>query len=209
MPQHDITVESCSGRVRLTPPDPELDEIVALHRTHPETLKHLRVLVDKMTAKEVRLRREKRRDDLTIFDFYAFTVNEDGSRGELVGTTGVFRIEENNNTCGIGILVAPGKHKEGYGTEILYCVMKWIFEEKKLHRGTFETAVDNVPMQRWFEKTGIRFEGLRKEAWRGLKSGEYEDARSYAVLEWEWRDRVKANLEDRIRKRWGLQSNHS
>jgi len=207
MPQHDITVESFSGRIRLTPQDPELDEVVAVYRTHPETIKYLRILPDKMTAEEVRERREKRVDDQTIVDFYAFTVKEDGSRGELIGITGIFRIDESNNTGELGILVTPGKHGEGYGTEILYCLMKWVFEEKKIHRATFETAVDNVPMQRWLEKTGIRVEALRKEAWRGLKSGEYEDSKSYAALEWEWRDRIKANLEDRIRKRWGMQSN--
>jgi len=207
MPQHEITIESFSGRIRLTPPDPELDEIVAVHRTHPETLKHLRVLPSKITAEEVRARREKRAEDPTIIDFYAFTVKEDGNRGELIGITGVFKIDEGYNGCEIGILVAPEKHGDGYGTEILYCVMKWVFEEKKIHRGIFETAVDNVPMRRWLEKTGIRYEALRKEAWRGIDSGEYEDANSYAVLEWEWRDWIKANLEERIRKRWGMELN--
>lgn len=208
MPQHEITIESFSGRIRLTPPDPGLDEIVAVYRTHPETLKHLRVLPDKMTAEDVRARRVKSAvDDPTRIDFYAFTVKEDGNRGELVGITGVLKIDEGFNGCEFGILVAPGKQGDGYGTEILYCVMKWAFEERKIHRGVFDTAVDNVPMQRWLEKTGIRFEALKKEAWRGINSGEYEDAMSYAVLEWEWRDWVKANLEDRIRKRWGMQSN--
>jgi RimJ/RimL family protein N-acetyltransferase len=202
MPQHEITIESFSGRIRLAPPDPALDDIVAVHRTHPETIKYLRILPDRMTAEEVRVRREKRAEDPTLVDFYAFTVNEDGSQGELIGISGVFKIDTDQNSCEVGILVAPGKHKEGYGTEILYCVMKWLFGEKKLHRATYETSVDNIPMQKWLEKTGIRLEAERKEAWRGVGNGEYEDVKGYAVVELEWRDQVKVNLEARIHARW-------
>lgn len=197
-------IDSFSGRIRLTPPDPALDDIVAIHRTHPETLKHLRVLPDKATSDEIRVRREKRAEDPTIVDFYAFTLNKDGTRGELIGISGIFKIDSEQNSCEVGILVAPGKHGGGHGTEILYNVMKWLFEERKLHRATFETAVDNIPMQGWLEKTGIRLEAERKEAWRSLRTGEYEDVKGYALVESEWRDRIKAGLETRIRARWNL-----
>lgn len=204
MPEHEISIDSFSGRVRLVPPDPTLDEVVAAYRTHPETIKHLRVLPKKATAEEIRVRREKRAEDRTLVDFYAFTVKDDGSQDEFIGVSGIFKIDVDQNSCEVGILVAPGKHKSGCGTEILYCVMQWLFEEKKMHRATFETAVDNIPMQKWLEKAGIRLEAERKEAWRGVESGEYEDVKGYALLEWEWRDRVKANLEGIIRARWGL-----
>ncbi|XP_006461189.1 hypothetical protein AGABI2DRAFT_192723 [Agaricus bisporus var. bisporus H97] len=204
MSESGITLASFSGRLQLAPPDPALDEIVAIHRTHPGTLKHLRVLPDKMTVEEVRALREKRAADNTRKDFYAFTLKDDGSRNEFIGITGIFGIDADQNNCEIGILVAPEKHGGGYGTEMLYCVMQWVFEEKNFHRATFETAVDNIPMQKWFEKTGIRLEAERKEAWRGISTGEYEDVKGYAILEWEWRDRIKANLETRIRARWGL-----
>lgn len=199
-----ITLTSFSGRLRLEPPDPALDDIVAVHRTHPQTLKHLRILPDKMTVEEVRTRREKRAADDKIADFYAFTLKDDGSRDELIGITGVFKLDVDHNSCEIGILVAPGRQGEGYGTELLYCVMQWVFEERKIHRAAFETAIDNIPMQRWFEKAGIRLEAEKREAWRGVSTGEYEDAKGYAILEWEWRDKIKENLETRIRARWGL-----
>ncbi|KAF9451963.1 acyl-CoA N-acyltransferase [Macrolepiota fuliginosa MF-IS2] len=204
MPQHEIIIESFSGHVRLIPPDPALDEMVALYRSHPETLKYLRVLPGKITTEEVRARRERRAEDSTNVDFYAFTVRPDGSLDEFIGITGILKIDRDQNSCEVGILVAPEKHEAGNGTEILYCVMKWLFEEQKIHRATYETAADNIPMQKWLEKTGIRLEAERKEAWRGFTSGEYEDVKGYAVLEWEWRERVKANLEARIRARWGL-----
>ncbi|KXN85345.1 hypothetical protein AN958_11445 [Leucoagaricus sp. SymC.cos] len=204
MPQHKFTFKSFSGHILLTPPDPTLDDVVTVHRTHPETIKHLRILPDKATTEEIRARREKRAEDPSLVDFYAFTVKEDGSRGELVGISGVFRIDEDQNSCEIGILVAPGKHAEGYGTEILYCVMKWLFEERKFHRATYETAVDNIPMQKWLQKTGIRLEAERKEAWRSPRDGGYEDVKGYALVESEWRGHVKANLEARIKARWNL-----
>jgi RimJ/RimL family protein N-acetyltransferase len=203
MPQHKITIESLSGRIRLLPPDPALDEIVATHRTHPETLKYLRILPVKLTTEETCVRREKRAEDPSIVDFYAFSVKEDDARGEFIGISGIFKIDNDQNSCEIGILVAPGKHRAGYGTEILYCIMKWLFEERKFHRVTFEVAIDNVPMQRWLEKTGIRLEAEKKEAWR-MRSGEYEDVKGYALVQSEWRDRIKANLEARIRARWDL-----
>jgi len=87
----------------------------------------------------------------------------------------------------------------GSATEILYTLLKYVFEERKFHRTTFETGVDNVNMGRWLQNVaGARLEAERKECWKE-GDGKYTDVHSYAILEWEWADKIKARLEERIR----------
>jgi RimJ/RimL family protein N-acetyltransferase len=113
----------------------------------------------------------------------------------------VFNIDEVNRSCEAGILVSPELHGKGTATEILYTLLKYVFEERKFHRTTFETGVDNVNMAGWLQNVvGARLEAERKECWKE-EGGKYTDVHSYAILEWEWADRIKGRLEGRIKAR--------
>jgi RimJ/RimL family protein N-acetyltransferase len=194
MPQHTAVLNSPTGRVRLVPPAPEDDEIVSFVRTHPVTLEYLRFLPTKMSAEEVRIRREKRAEDPSIVDFHTYAVNADGST-TFAGVTGLFNIDLTHESCEVGILVSPEMHRGGYGTEALYNVLRYAFEDRKFHRATFETADDNIPMQSWLEKVlGAKLEAERRDAWKESE-GNYRSVNSYSLLEWEWTGHAKARLE--------------
>ncbi|KAF5322566.1 hypothetical protein D9619_001912 [Psilocybe cf. subviscida] len=199
MPQHSTTLDSPYGRIKLVPPSPSEDLAYAECRVHPITRKYLRILPERMTEEEARQRRESRAEDPRMFDLIIHLVQDDGSE-KFAGFSGYFNVDEANSTCEAGIIVAPDLHGKGLATEVFYVLLRHIFEEKGFHTTTFATGADNIPMQKWLEDVaGARLESERKEAWK-QQDGTYADVKGYGILEWEWRDRVKARLEERLAK---------
>ncbi|KAJ2916791.1 hypothetical protein MD484_g3668, partial [Candolleomyces efflorescens] len=195
-----LTLYSPSRRVKLVPPTEPTDEAVAILRTDPITLRYLKFLPQTMTTEENRVRRETRAKDPQILDLLAYVRGEDGSY-ELGGTTGVFHMDNLQKCCEAGILVAPKFQGQGVTAEIFYTLFTYIFEEKGFHRIGMETAMENMPMRGWLEKVAdIRQEGVKKEWWTDMAGG-WTDVGSYAILDWEWRDKVKERLEKRIASR--------
>lgn len=194
MSQHSFQLISPTGRIRLVPPRITDDEAVASLRSHSRTLQYLRFLPNKVTIEDARARRESRAESSQIVDFHLHVMNGDGS-SSFGGVTGIFNIDETNKSCEAGILVAPELHREGFGTEALYCVLKFAFQDRQMHRVTFETAENNVAMCTWLEKVlEATLEGTRRECWNE-GDGKYTTARSYSILEWEWSRRIQEKLE--------------
>lgn len=197
MVHHTMTLESPWKRIRLSPPSSEINDEVAKCRAHPRTREFLPYLPEIVTAADIQQRIETRAQDPKVMDFYIFLI-EDG-QPKFAGTTGYFNINHVHSSCEVGIIVSQEVHGKSIATEVLYVVLQYIFEEQGFHRATFETGADNIPMKRWFERVaGIRLEGERKECWKA--NGEYLDVRSYAVLDWEWKNNVKGALETRLNR---------
>ncbi|KAF8200952.1 acyl-CoA N-acyltransferase [Pholiota molesta] len=197
MPQHSTMLESPSHRIKLVPPSANDDEAAASCRTHPITRRFLRFLPDHMSLEDARIRRETRAEDKRIVDFNIHYLQDNGSV-QFGGFCGYFNIDEQNNSCEAGIIVSPDLHGTGVATEAFYILLRHIFDDRKFHRTTFETGADNIPMQRWLEKVACaRLEANRKQAWNNL-DGSFVDVKGYAILETEWRDHVKAQLESRM-----------
>lgn len=197
MPQHTTILTSPTGRLRLIPPRPEDDEASAILRAHPVSLKYLRFMPDKVTAEDTRKRREERAENVEIVDFHAHVVNADGTT-TFAGMTGIFHVDPTHESFEVGILISPDMHRGGFATEAIYTVLKYAFEDRKLHRGTFETSEDNLPMRSWLENVlGAKLEGERREAWKE-GDGKYRDVKSYSLLEREWTGHAKARLEKSI-----------
>lgn len=188
---------SLTGRLKLKPPSPADDAAVVRVRTHPTTRKYLQFLPEHLTIDAVRQRREARVHDATIIDFHIYLVTE-GETENFAGTTGCFLLNEEFRSCEAGILIVPELFGKAIATEALHTLLKWLFEEKKFNRVTFETASDNYPMCRWLEVTaGARLEAQRRECWRNV-DGSYSDVRGYSILEREWSQCVKIALEDKL-----------
>ena len=195
-----IELRSPTGRLRLARPTPTEDAAVLRNRTHPDTRKYVKFFPEHLTMDEVRQLRESRAKDSTVVDFniHLITGNEMGEE-VFAGTTGCFNLNEEFKSCEVGILIVPQFHRGGIATEAIYTVLKWIFEEKRLHRVTFETAIDNLPMQTWLDGVaGARLEAWRRECWRNI-DGSYTDVRGYSILEQEWSGSVKQRLEAKLR----------
>jgi len=146
MPQHQITLTSLTGRLKLVPPNAADDMAVSVLRSHPITRRYLRFLPEHFSVDEARIRREKIAADDRIIDFHAHLQNNDGTT-TFIGMLGLLDIDVLNDSCAVGILVSPDHHRAGIATEVLYTLLNFVFEDRKLHRVKFETGADNDMMQ--------------------------------------------------------------
>jgi RimJ/RimL family protein N-acetyltransferase len=80
--------------------------------------------------------------------------------------------------------------KSGYGTEFATALLKFGFEELKLHRIYAKCNVDNYGSYRVMERNGMRREArFRKARMDNIKPGEWQDEFLYAILLEEWKER--------------------
>ncbi|KAF5370594.1 hypothetical protein D9758_001973 [Tetrapyrgos nigripes] len=194
-----LKLKSRTGRIILVRPTEAHDEAVLGLRTHPITRQYLRFFPETLTTEEVRKIREGRADNNTCLDFHAHLMDDSGSVGDFVGSTGLFNIDEENNHTDMGILLSPNVHRGGIGTDILYTLLSYAFDERGFYKVIFETGVDNLNMRGWLEKVaGATIEGTLRGFWRDLINGGYSDVLSYSILEDQWRDEVKGKLEKRL-----------
>jgi len=199
-PEKPNRLESRTGRIVLVEPNELHDELICTLRTHPITRKYLRFLPEKLSPEEAKKLREDRAGDLTSLWFNVFQLDGTGAIGQFAGSTGIFHIDNDNNHCEMGILLSPDLHRGGVGTDILFTLLSYVFDERKFHRVTFETGVDNINMRGWLEKVaGATLEGTRRDFWKDPEAGSYSDVSSYSILEREWRDVVKGKLENRLK----------
>ncbi|KAF8070557.1 acyl-CoA N-acyltransferase [Lyophyllum atratum] len=193
MPQHSVQLTSTS-RMQLMPPHPDDDEAVAILRSDPVALRYLRFLPTKCTIQEAQSRRENRAENPTIVDFHIHVKNKDGS-SSFGGMVGLSYIEEANDSGQAGIMVAPHLHRRGVGTEALYHLLQYAFQDRKLHRVTFETGEDNMPMCSWLEKVlEAKLDGKLRECWKDGE-GKYTHVNLYSILDREWSSGIRDKLE--------------
>ncbi|ESK97036.1 ribosomal-protein-alanine acetyltransferase [Moniliophthora roreri MCA 2997] len=198
MAPHNIVLKSRTSRLRLEPAAEVNDEANAKIRMHPETRRYLRYLPEHFTTEEAQRLRESRVADPAVLEFNIYVKDKDGN-DRFAGGTLIFHIEEQHRSCEVGIILSPEVHRGGVATDVFYTLLSYIFEERKMHRVTFETGSDNLAMRGWLEKVaGARIEAQRLECWIDPVSGGYSDVTGYAILEWEWKDRIKERLENRL-----------
>ncbi|RYE25897.1 MAG: N-acetyltransferase [Sphingobacteriales bacterium] len=114
------------------------------------------------------------------------------------GPSHTFIIEERDNGAFVGIISLSNSqnkwqrgeiwyklHKDhwckGYGTEVVKEIIRFGFENLKMHRIEAGCAVDNLASARVMEKSGMQREG-RKRKVLPIR-GEWHDGFSYAILE--------------------------
>ncbi|KAK1224594.1 hypothetical protein PQX77_012489 [Marasmius sp. AFHP31] len=198
MAPHSLLLKSPTGRLQLAPPSEANDTDNARVRCHPVTRKYLRYLPEHVATEDARKLREDRLADQSLLEFHVYRLDKDG-REQFVGGTMIFNINEEHNSCELGIILSPEAHGGGLATDAFYTMLSYVFGERKFHRATFETGADNLPMRGWLEKVaGARLESTRKDAWKDPVNGGYSDVTGYAILEDEWRERVRGKLEKKL-----------
>ncbi|KAH6910372.1 acyl-CoA N-acyltransferase [Coprinopsis sp. MPI-PUGE-AT-0042] len=199
-----IILHSPDKRIRLATPTSAEDEQVAALRSHPQTYRFMPWMPKTTSVQEVAEQREKQSKDpkrihFTIFDD---TLPEDKN---VIGGTRVFNLDGLHSSCEVGIVLAPEAVGKGYSTAVLYILLKYVFETKGIHRVHFCTLEDNAPMRGWLEKVaGATLEAKRVDCFTDGNGG-WVTAMEYAILDNEWRESVKKNLERKL----GLQEQHN
>ena len=116
--------------------------------------------------------RRVRRDLLDDPETVAFAVEADG---ELIGV--VMYSEENDpdyRHAGIDITLTTARHGQGYGTETLRLLGRYLLDERRHHRLTIDPAAANERAIRAYEAVGFRRVGVMRDYERGA-DGSWHD----------------------------------
>lgn len=108
--------------------------------------------------------------------------------GEFAGEMNLSSIQRGAfQSCYVGYWIDEGRAGHGYTPEALAVVIRFAFEELRLHRVQIAIVPRNLPSLRVVEKLGLREEGL---ALRYLEiDGNWEDHIRYAITAEDWEER--------------------
>ncbi|HFJ9291904.1 TPA: GNAT family N-acetyltransferase [Bacillus cereus] len=110
----------------------------------------------------------------------------DQKTNEIVGSTRLYSISNNNKTVELGqTWYHPSVHRTSINTECKYMLLQYAFEELQMLRVQIKTDLRNEKAQRAIERLGAVKEGvLRNE--RKLPHGYIRDAVVYSIIASEW-----------------------
>ena len=100
---------------------------------------------------------------------------------EAIGVIMLTDIDYKNGNTEIHIKLAKGAVRgKGYGSDAIRTILKYAFEELRLHCVYSRVNSFNNPSKRVFEKCGFTLEGKLKH--RFFKRGKYIDVHSYSII---------------------------
>jgi RimJ/RimL family protein N-acetyltransferase len=104
---------------------------------------------------------------------------------KLIGNVGVRKREVRSYSADMGYELDPREWGNGYATEAAGAMLKFAFEQLRLHRVSANAIANNLNSLHVLEKLGMRQEGRLRE--NEYFKGRYWDTVIYAMLEEEWR----------------------
>src|SRR5690606_16517152 len=106
---------------------------------------------------------------------------QDKDSGESVGTIILNKIDYKNGNAAIHIKIANGDYRgRGYGTDAVTTVIRYAFEELRLHCVYAQINSDNIGSQKLFSKCGFAEEAELKD--RIYKKGNYLSVKLYSIF---------------------------
>lgn len=109
--------------------------------------------------------------------------------GRVVGTIGYMWYQRDNNSCEVGYSLARSCWNRGYMTEALTEVIRYSFENLRIHRVEAQHEVDNGASGAVMRKCGMTKEGTLRG--RLYNKGRYVDVDLYSILREEYASRVR------------------
>ncbi len=100
---------------------------------------------------------------------------------KVIGSIGLMWISPENRSAEIGYSLSRAYWRHGLATEALARVIRFSFEELRLHRLEAQYDTRNPASGRVMEKCGMRQEGILRD--RIFNKGEYVDVALCAILE--------------------------
>jgi len=116
----------------------------------------------------------------------------DVEEGTLIGVAYVAHISEYHEHALVGVTIGERDYwRQGYGKESLRLLLRYCFEELKLHRVSAEAFEYNTAWRKLIEQIGFEQEGTAREYL--YRDDQYWDKILYALLEEEYRKRVPSD----------------
>ncbi len=104
-----------------------------------------------------------------------------GSKSDLIGQFNIFDMDKQNKKAEVGYWLAENHNGKGYASKALRALIKFGFEELKLHRLEAKTATTNRSSIRLLERTGFQREALLRGAFK--IGNRFVDDYLYSLLE--------------------------
>ena len=113
---------------------------------------------------------------------YVARFRQDGS---FVGVFRIDRIDPWNRNAIVGADVVPALRGQGLATELFRYFLKYLFDQRGLHRLALVTMETNAPALALYRKMGFVEEGRERQAI--FRDGGYHDLVCMGLLADEWR----------------------
>ena len=110
------------------------------------------------------------------------------SENKVIGATQLTNISLTHKIAGGGIWINEKYHGFGYGTEAWGARIKYAFNVlnlRRLENGYFKGNTASLKMQ---TKFGYKFEGIRRQKFKSMSTGNFEDEYITGLLKEEWID---------------------
>ncbi len=164
--------------------DSDLEAFFA-YRNHPQAAKYQGWEFPYPREKAERFIREMKEASLPRQGEWAqYAVALKGT-GELVGDLGCYVKKNDSRQAVIGFTIAPARWRQGYASEIIPALLRFLFEEMNMHRVSADCDAENVASYKTLEKLGFRREAHFVESFP--INGAYASEYYYAMLQREWR----------------------
>jgi RimJ/RimL family protein N-acetyltransferase len=105
----------------------------------------------------------------------------DRASGRMVGSIGVFHADWQVRSAEIGYGVRSDARGQGYATEALAAVARWVLTEGGIQRAWLSANTDNTASVRVAEKAGFRREGTLRRA--ALEDDGLHDLAIFSLLD--------------------------
>jgi RimJ/RimL family protein N-acetyltransferase len=117
----------------------------------------------------------------------------DRASGRMVGSIGVFHPDWQVRSAEIGYGVRTDARGQGYATEALAAVARWLLTEAGIQRAWLSANTDNTASIRVAEKAGFRREGTLRRA--GLEDDGLHDLAVFSLLDDDERAELRPEKE--------------
>jgi RimJ/RimL family protein N-acetyltransferase len=105
----------------------------------------------------------------------------DRASGRIVGSIGLFHADWEVRSTEIGYGVRNDERGQGYATEALAAVARWVLAEAGIQRAWLTANTDNLASIRVAEKAGFHREGTLRRA--GLEDDGLHDLAVFSLLD--------------------------
>ncbi|QSG15236.1 GNAT family N-acetyltransferase [Halapricum desulfuricans] len=104
--------------------------------------------------------------------------------GERVGTIGLSGFNETWGVAELGYMIDPASQGNGYATDAARRLVRYAFEDRRLHKVIANVYESNPASQHVLEAVGFQQEGVLRE--QAYVRGERVDVIRYGLLASEW-----------------------
>ncbi len=84
--------------------------------------------------------------------FYGWAIERNGA---LIGTVGAYDFDEDNSRIEVGMSIERASWGNGFASEALTCILRYLTEHEQIHTVTAWCASDNIGSMRAMQKSGM------------------------------------------------------